>query len=104
MYLTYIRRMSGPSKPDASVPAHEVQRHWGEVSDRALRDPLVITSKGRPRHVLMAYDEYERLKARDRRAYRIEDLPDDLAATLEAGLDELWNPNTVADDGDTIIG
>ncbi|HEY3800378.1 MAG TPA: type II toxin-antitoxin system Phd/YefM family antitoxin [Caulobacteraceae bacterium] len=96
--------MSGPSKPDASVPAHEVQRHWGEVSDRALRDPLVITSKGRPRHVLMAYDEYERLKARDRRAYRIEDLPDDLAATLEAGLDELWNPNTVADDGDTIIG
>ncbi len=96
-----------PAKPadqhPASVPAHELQRHWGDVSDRALRDPVVITAKGRPRHVLMAFDEYERLKARDRRAYRIEDLPDDLAAMLEAGLDALWNPETVADDGDNII-
>ena len=90
-------------KHPASVPAHQLQRHWGDVSDRALRDPVVITAKGRPRHVLMAFDEYERLKARDRRAYRIEDLPDDLAAMLEAGLDALWNPETVADDGDNII-
>ena len=51
----------------------------------------------------MAFDEYQRLKARDRRAYRIEDLPDDLAGLLEAGLDELWNPNTAAEDGDTLI-
>jgi prevent-host-death family protein len=91
-------------KQRSTVPAHEVQRHWGEVSDRALRDPVVITAKGRPRHVLMAFDEYERLKARDRRAYRIEDLPDDLAALLEAGLDDLWNPGIVAEDGDNIIG
>ena len=89
-------------KQPASVPAHQVQRNWGEVSDRALRDPLVITAKGRPRHVLMAFDEYQRLKARDRRAYRIEDLPDDLAALLEAGLDELRNG--VPEDGDNIIG
>ncbi len=91
-----------PTPP--SVPAHKVQRNWGEVSDRALREPVVITGKGRPRHVLMAFDEYQRLKARDRRAYRIEDLPDDLAALLEAGLDELWNPATVAEDGDNIVG
>jgi len=92
------------NKQPSSVPAHQVQRNWGEVSDRALRDPLVITAKGRPRHVLMAFDEYQRLKARDRRAYRIEDLPDDLAALLEAGLDELWNPATTVEDGDNIIG
>lgn len=52
----------------------------------------------------MAYDEYQRLKARDRRAYRIEDLPDDVAAELEAGLDALWNPDLSPDDGDTVIG
>jgi len=91
-------------KPDPTVPVNEVQRHWGEVSDRALRAPVVITSKGRPRHVLMAYDEYQRLKARDRRAYRIEDLPNELAAELEAGLDALWNPDLTVDDGDTVIG
>ena len=79
-------------KSEAVVPAHQVQRNWGEVADRALRDPVVITAKGRPRHVLMAFDEYERLKARDRRAYRIE-ISDDLAALLEAGLDELGTPS-----------
>ena len=106
MYLTYLDQMPPTSRSDQAnsiVQAHQVQRNWGEVADRALRDPVVITAKGRPRHVLMAYDEYQRLKSRDRRAYRIEDLPDDLAAQLEAGLDELWNPETAARDGDTII-
>ena len=106
MYLTYLKQMPATPRTDganATVQAHQVQRNWGEVSDRALRDPVVITAKGRPRHVLMAYDEFQRLKARDRLAYRIEDLPDNLAGMLEAGLDELWNPETVAKDGDNII-
>lgn len=42
--------------------------------------------------------------ARDRRAYRINDLPDDLADLLEAGLDDLWNPGATAEDGDNLIG
>jgi hypothetical protein len=58
--------MTETPKPPASVPAHQLQRNWG-----------------------------------DRRAYRIEDLPDDLAALLETGLDELRNG--VAEDGDNII-
>lgn len=86
-----------------SVPSNHIQRKWGEVSDQALRDPVVITAKGRPRHVLMAFDEYERLKARDRQAYRVEDLPDELAALLEAGLSQLRVPEGTPDDGDTII-
>ena len=51
----------------------------------------------------MAFDEYERLKARDRRAYRVDDLPDDLAGLLEQGLDALRAPEVTADDGDIII-
>ncbi len=86
-----------------SVPSNQIQRNWGSVSDQALRDPVVITAKGRPRHVLMAFDEYERLKARDRQACRLEDLPDDLAAMLEAGLNELRVPEATPDDGDIII-
>ena len=91
------------TKIETTIPVNQVQRHWGDVSDRALREPIVISAKGRPRHVLMAFDEYQRLKARDRRAYRIEDLPDDLAGLLEGGLDALWNPSTTAEDGDTLI-
>lgn len=86
-----------------SVPSNQIQRNWGAVSDQALRDPVVITAKGRPRHVLMAFDEYERLKARDRQAYRVESLPDDLADLLEAGLNDLRVPGGTSDDGDTII-
>ena len=37
-----------------------------------------------------------------RRAYRIEDLPADLAAMLEVGLDELCNG--VPEEGDNVIG
>jgi hypothetical protein len=91
------------ARTEAKVPVNVVQRSWGEVSDRALREPIVITAKGRPRHVLMAFDEYQRLKSRDRQAFRIEDLPDDLTAMLEASLDDLWNPETIAADGDTLI-
>lgn len=40
--------------------------------------------------------------ASDRHAYRVEELPDDLAALLEAGLDEL--SNGVPEVGDNIIG
>jgi PHD/YefM family antitoxin component YafN of YafNO toxin-antitoxin module len=87
-----------------TIPVNQVQRSWGEVSDRALREPVVITAKGRPRHVLMAFDEYQRLKARDRRTYQIENLPDELAALLEASLDDLWTPGVTPEDGDTLIG
>lgn len=86
-----------------SVPSNQIQRNWGAVSDQALRDPVVITAKGRPRHVLMAFDEYERLKARDRQAYRVEDLPPHLASLLADGLNALRVPEGTPDDGDTII-
>ena len=38
-----------------------------------------------------------------RRACHIEDLPDDLAELLDAGLDDLWNPETVAEEDDKLI-
>ena len=89
---------------DRSVTSKEALRSWKEVTDKALREPVVITSHGRPRHVLMAYDVYQRLRDRDRRAYRIEELPDDLAAMLEQGLEELESgPAPSEEDDDTII-
>jgi len=86
-----------------TVTSKEALRSWKEVTDKALRDPVVITSHGRPRHVLLAYEDYQRLSARDRRAYRIEALPDDLAAALKAGLEDLRASDGVSEDGDTII-
>ena len=85
----------------STVTAKEALRSWKEVTDKALRQPVVITSHGRPRHVLLAYEDYQRLRAAGRQAYRIEDLPDGLASLLESGLDDLRTG--VAEDEDTII-
>ena len=86
-----------------SVPSNQIQRNWGAVSDQALRDPVVITAKGRPRHVLMAFGEYECLKARACQADRVEDLLPHLASLLADGLNALRVPEGIPDDGDTII-
>jgi prevent-host-death family protein len=93
----------GQGRADRTVTAKEALRSWKEVTDKALREPVVITSHGRPRHVLLAYEDFQRLSARDRRAYHIENLPDDLADALRAGLEDLRVPEGTPDGDDTII-
>ena len=40
------------------LPSHEVQRNWGEVQDRARIEPVIVTSKGRDRIVMLSPEEY----------------------------------------------
>jgi prevent-host-death family protein len=86
-----------------TVTSKDAQRKWKEVTDRALREPVVITAHGRPRHVLMAYDDYNRLRKHARQVYTISDIPPDLAADILANLDNLRAPLGTPNDGDTII-
>ena len=67
-----------------TLSASEFQDRVGEALDRSLSQPVLITKHGRPRNVVLSYDEYERLRARDRRAVRAEDLTDKDIAALEA--------------------
>ena len=48
-----------------SVPAGEVQRRFALWQDRALTQPVAITSRGRPRVVMISAEEFERLRRRD---------------------------------------
>ena len=66
-----------------TLSASEFQDRVGEALDRSLKQPVLITKHGRPRNVVLSYDEYERLRARDRRAVRAEDLTDEDIAALE---------------------
>ena len=54
----------------ATVTAAEVSKNFGAYQDAAVRDPVIITKNGRPRTVLMAYEDYVRLLKRDRRVER----------------------------------
>jgi len=74
-----------------SVPAAEVQKKFGFYQDEAIKAPVLISRNGRPKTVLLSYEEFLRLKGRDRQAYTLDDLPAHLvSALLEAKVpDEL---------------
>lgn len=65
----------------STVTAAEVSKNFGAYQDAAVREPVVITKNGRPRTVLMAYEDFVRLSKRDRRVQRTADLSD---AEIEA--------------------
>lgn len=89
--------------PTRTVTSKEALRNWKLVTDNALREPVVITAHGRPRHVLLAYEDYERLRDQGRQAYQTADLPADLASAILSDLDNLRAPKGTTDDGDIII-
>jgi len=64
--------------------SQDLQKRMSEVQDAALIEPIAITHHGRRRHVLMSLNEYERLEGGAHpKAYKLADLPDDLANALE---------------------
>ncbi|MEI2302314.1 type II toxin-antitoxin system Phd/YefM family antitoxin [Ensifer sp. MJa1] len=78
----------------STVTAAAVSKNFGAYQDAAVREPLIITKNGRPRTVLIAYEDYLRLMRRERRVELTSALDaDDLAAvetsTMDSGLDHL---------------
>lgn len=65
-----------------TVSAAEFQRHFGRYQDEALKQPVTLTRNGRDRLVVLAVEEYQRLKRRDRRVVRAEDLTDEELALI----------------------
>lgn len=69
------------------VSATEFVRSFGRLQDEAHREIVEVTSHGR---VIGAYlsapelERYKRLRRREREVFRVEELPDDLAAAIEA--------------------
>jgi prevent-host-death family protein len=51
----------------STVTAATVSKSFGVYQDAAVRAPVIITKNGRPRTVLIAYEDYVRLASRDRR-------------------------------------
>lgn len=78
----------------STVTAAAISKNFGAYQDAAVRDPVIITKNGRPRTVLLAYEDYLRLMRRERRVELTATLTeDDLAAVetaaMEAGLEHL---------------
>ncbi len=61
----------------ARVTASQFQQAFGMLSDKARREPVVITKHGRDSLVVMSAEEWERLKRRDRRVGLTSELPEE---------------------------
>ena len=71
-----------------TVSAAEFQRHFGRYQDEALKQPLSISRNGRDRLVVLAVEEYQRLKRRDRTVFKTDELSDaELHAMTDGGMD-----------------
>ncbi len=64
-----------------TISSAEFQRNFGVYQDKALTEPVAITRNGRERLVVVAADEYRRLKRRAREVLLVGALSD---ADLEA--------------------
>jgi prevent-host-death family protein len=59
------------------VTASEFQQAFGMLSDKARHEPVVITKHGRDSLVVMAAEEWARLKRRDRQVGLTTELPEE---------------------------
>ena len=59
------------------VTASEFQQAFGQLSDKARREPVVITKHGRDSLVVMSTEEWTRLKRRDRQVGLTTELPEE---------------------------
>ena len=59
------------------VSSAEFIKNYGTLADKALQEPVTITRNGRDRLVLISSEEYERMRRRDRRVIRVEDMSDE---------------------------
>jgi prevent-host-death family protein len=74
------------SQPDTTS---DLSRKSGDIIAEALRRPVSITQRNKPRLVLLSYEDYQRLRASadSRKAHRIETMPDDLFDDAKAALE-----------------
>jgi hypothetical protein len=63
--------------------AAEFRCAFGEMSDKALTQPIAITKHGRDHLVLLSAEEHARLKRRDRRVFAVEDVSGEQIMAIE---------------------
>ncbi|GGE01789.1 hypothetical protein GCM10011390_20800 [Aureimonas endophytica] len=72
-----------------SFSTADLNKQVGEVTEAAIREPVFITRRNKPKFVLMSIDHFHKLNGnRDpRRAGTLETMPDDLFDEFEAAVE-----------------
>ena len=64
------------------VSTDEFIEDFSSFAVRALTEPVTITHNGHDQLVVVSAEEYRRLKRQERKVYRTEELPDELAIAI----------------------
>ncbi|MBV8977254.1 MAG: type II toxin-antitoxin system prevent-host-death family antitoxin [Alphaproteobacteria bacterium] len=78
----------------------DLLRDLKTVTHAAAKAPVAITQHRKPRFVLMAVEDFEKLQGGNpdpRRAYRIEETPPELAKLIAKGLDKITGSKDTTD-------
>ena len=76
-------------KPSGTYSTSDLSRKSGDIIAEALRHPVMITQRNKPRLVLLNIEDYQQLiRQADRRTVgTTETMPDELSAELENAVD-----------------
>lgn len=76
--------------PKTTFTTSDLSRKSGDIIAEAMRGPVTITQRNKPRLVVMSVDDFELLRAHGdtRKAYRIEDAAAEHIAMFEEALEE----------------
>lgn len=74
----------------ATFTTSDLSRKSGDIIAEALRRPVTITQRNKPRLVVMSVEEYETLRRRadPRQVFRMADMPDELFKEIEAAIED----------------
>lgn len=77
-------------KSRSTFTTSDLSRKSGDIIAEAMRAPVMITQRNKPRLVLMNIEDFERLRAHGdtRKAYRVEDMPDEHVTMFAEALEE----------------
>ena len=72
----------------ASYSTSDLSRKSGDIIAEALRRPVTITQRGKPRLVLLSSEDYERLRiaGETRTHFRLDSMPEDLSREFDAAV------------------
>ena len=76
--------------------ASDLTRNTGEILHAASIAPITLTNHGKPRHVIMSVEEFERLKnaGNTQLAFRSDEMPQELHEELMTGIDQVLDETT----------
>jgi prevent-host-death family protein len=89
-YMQHSQHLQEPVMQNPTYTTSDFSKKSGDIIADALRQPVTITQRNKPRLIVLNIEDYARLRrqADPRRAGRTEDMSDELFSEVEKAIEE----------------